>query len=99
MTAFPAPSEAYTELVSRLERAHTLGTVGGLLGWDEQVNLPSGSVELRAAQSSLLAELAHAASTAPEIGRALDQLDGLAAGALRRTPRAIPDLPPRLPLL
>ena len=32
--------DAYQELVSHLKRVHSLGSIGELLGWDEQVNLP-----------------------------------------------------------
>ena len=41
---------AYSELVDRLKRAHVLGTVNGLISWDEQVNLPPDSADLRAEQ-------------------------------------------------
>ena len=44
---------AYAELISKLKRAHVLGTVNGLLGWDEQVNLPPDSADLRAEQLAL----------------------------------------------
>ncbi|MBC8009642.1 MAG: carboxypeptidase M32, partial [Burkholderiales bacterium] len=57
-------SAAYGELKLRLRRVHTLGSVVGLLGWDEQVNLPAGAAEQRAAQLSLIAELVHAEATA-----------------------------------
>ncbi|MGA3006345.1 MAG: hypothetical protein ABSE59_00490, partial [Opitutaceae bacterium] len=53
---------AYAELIEKLQRAHVLGTVDSLLGWDEQVNLPPGSAGLRAEQMALMAELGHAAA-------------------------------------
>lgn len=62
-------------LVSRLKRAHTLGSVVGLLQWDEQVNLPPASGDRRAAQLALLAELHHRAATDPEIGLVLERLE------------------------
>jgi carboxypeptidase Taq len=67
---------AYTELVSKLKRAHVLGTVNGLLGWDEQVNLPPDSADLRSEQLALLAELHHAAASDPRVGELLAQLEG-----------------------
>ena len=67
---------AYTELVSRLKRAHVLGTVNGLLGWDEQVNLPPDSADLRGEQLALLAELQHAAASDPRVGELLTLLEG-----------------------
>jgi len=66
---------AYERLVAKLKRAHYLGTVAGLLGWDEQVNLPPDSADLRAEQLALLAELQHAAATDPEIGLLLTELE------------------------
>lgn len=69
-------SDAYERLVAKLKRAHHLGTVSGLLGWDEQVNLPPDSADQRAEQMALLAELQHAAASDPEIGALLAVLAG-----------------------
>jgi carboxypeptidase Taq len=66
---------AYAELVSGLKRAHVLGTVNGLLGWDEQVNLPPDSADLRAEQLALVAELHHAAASEPRLGELLTRLE------------------------
>lgn len=63
------------ELVGLVQRAHTLGTVGELLGWDEQVNLPSGAAEQRAAQHATLAEVQHAAASDARIGVLLGALE------------------------
>ena len=49
-------SPEITALTTLVQRAHLLGTVGELLGWDEQVNLPSGAAEQRAVQQAALAE-------------------------------------------
>ena len=67
---------AYSELVARLKRAHVLGTVNGLISWDEQVNLPPDSADLRAEQLALMAELQHAAASDPRIGELLTELEG-----------------------
>jgi carboxypeptidase Taq len=67
---------AYAELVSRLKRAHVLGTVNGMLSWDEQVNLPPDSADLRGEQLAVLAELQHAAASDPRIGELLTLLEG-----------------------
>jgi len=75
------PAESYERLITLLKRAHTLGTVAGLLGWDEQVNLPPDSADQRADQSALLAELQHASASAPEIGTLLTELEGRERGA------------------
>ncbi len=65
----------YAGLVAHLKRLDQLGSVSGLLGWDEQVNLPSGSADHRAEQNALLAELAHREATAPQVGAWLDALE------------------------
>ena len=66
---------AYAELLTLLKRAHTLGTVGELLGWDEQVNLPPDSADLRAEQQAVMAEARHAAATAARLGEVLTALE------------------------
>jgi len=71
---------AYAELTTALQRAHALGTVGELLGWDEQVNLPPGAAEQRAGQSAALAEAQHAAASDARIGGWLAALEAGAAG-------------------
>src|SRR5215217_7453271 len=76
------------ELVRLVQRAHLLGTVGELLGWDEQVNLPSGAAEQRAAQHAALAESQHVAASDPKIGNLLASLEANAA-ALTSDERAI----------
>ena len=70
------PIDAAAELIARLKRIHLLGTVDSLLGWDEQVNLPPKSAELRAQQLALVAELRHAAATETRLGELLSELEG-----------------------
>ena len=70
----------YAELTGWIQRVHALGTVGELLGWDEQVNLPPGAAEQRAGQSAALAEAAHAAGSDARIGTWLAKLEAGAAG-------------------
>src|SRR5450631_4063706 len=71
---------AYLDLTAALKRAHALGTVGELLGWDEQVFLPPGAAEQRAGQQSAVAEAQHAAASDPRIGGWLATLEAGAAG-------------------
>ncbi len=73
---------AYTELVARLKRAHILGTVNGLLAWDEQVNLPPDSADIRAEQLAAMADLHHAAASDPRIGELMTQLEKAAGPAV-----------------
>jgi len=74
-----SPAAAYAELTGRLKRPHLLGSIGELLGWDEQVNLPPDSADQRAAQHAVIAEAAHAAACDPRIGELLAALEADAA--------------------
>jgi len=65
----------FAELEARLKQAHLLNSIGELLGWDEQVNLPPDSVDQRAAQRAALADVQHVAATDPRIGERLTQLE------------------------
>ncbi|MBW8781272.1 MAG: carboxypeptidase M32 [Verrucomicrobia bacterium] len=67
--------DSYERLVAKLKRAHLLGTVSGLLAWDEQVNLPPDSIDQRSEQMALVAELQHAAAADPDIGALLAELE------------------------
>jgi len=71
-----APSIAsYSHLTTKLKRSHLVGTISGLLGWDEQVNLPPDSADQRAEQMALLAEIGHSTAADPEIGSLLQNLE------------------------
>src|SRR5688572_28780034 len=79
---------ATDELVGLIKQAHTLGTIGDVLGWDEQVNLPTGAAEQRGAQHAALAEVVHMANSAGRIGELLGILEG-ERGQLTTDQRAI----------
>ncbi|MEO0794088.1 MAG: carboxypeptidase M32 [Verrucomicrobiota bacterium] len=66
---------AYTELTATLKHIALLDSISGIVGWDELVNLPPGSAELRAQQNSALAALIHREFTVPEIGELIAELE------------------------
>src|SRR5581483_266632 len=68
-------ADQIAELTGLIQRAFLLETVGSLLGWDEQVNLPAGAAEQRARQHAVLAEAQQAAASAPRIGELLGALE------------------------
>jgi len=80
--AAPSPSASpdYAELLTHLSRIHKLETVAQLLGWDEQVNLPKGSADLRAEQHAVLAETIHAAASDPKLGELIARLSSAGEG-------------------
>ena len=67
----------YKKLITELKRHHLLSSALGLLGWDEQVNLPKGSAEQRAHQMSVLAEIVHREFTQPQTGQWLEKLESM----------------------
>jgi carboxypeptidase Taq len=69
----------FDKLADRLHRLHTLRSASGILGWDEQVNLPSGAGALRSEQLALLSELIHREASAPALGRRIEKLEKDAA--------------------
>ncbi|MGF1448456.1 MAG: carboxypeptidase M32 [Opitutales bacterium] len=75
MSTTPTACEA---LVAQLREVHCLGSIEGLLSWDEQVNLPSGGVELRARQLAAMAEVVHRAATDKALGKAIEAAEAQA---------------------
>lgn len=65
----------FTKLDNALKEINTLSSIGGLLGWDEQVNLPESSCDQRMEQSGLIAKLTHQLTTKPELGNILSELE------------------------
>ncbi|WP_309399698.1 carboxypeptidase M32 [Cerasicoccus maritimus] len=68
--------ETYAKLTAALKNTALLDATSGILGWDEQVNLPPGAAELRAQQNAALAEVIHREFTRPEIAQWLTELEG-----------------------
>jgi carboxypeptidase Taq len=76
-------SYAYDRLLKRFERVATINECASVLGWDSAAMMPSGGGAARGDQLAVLAGLAHAQLTAPEVA------DDLAtAEALPPTPDA-----------
>lgn len=65
----------YEALINHLKNAFYLKSSLGLLQWDEQVNLPPSSGDIRAAQTAALAEVVHNKFTDSNIGKWLDSLE------------------------
>jgi len=69
MSAIPTTAlDRWTALHARVSRNRTLGGVLGLLEWDQQVYMPSGSAGARGAQAAVLSELHHAQVADPLLG-------------------------------
>jgi len=67
--------DALDRLKSRLAEVQGLGTLAGLLAWDQRTMMPPGGFRHRADHMALLGRLAHQALVDPDVGRLLDELD------------------------
>jgi carboxypeptidase Taq len=65
----------FADLFALRRRAACLASVGSLLGWDQETYMPGAGSGARAEQASLLAELAHEASTSTRLGDLLAQCE------------------------
>ena len=65
---------ALAELKERVAEIHDLDRTSSLLGWDQQVKMPSGGGGVRAEQLATIGRIAHEALTSDEMGRLLDKL-------------------------
>jgi carboxypeptidase Taq len=70
----------YAELTERLRSLQALASIAELLGWDEQVNLPPGAADQRGRQMAAIAQVLHAAASAPRLGELIGALEGEVAG-------------------
>ena len=68
-------SAAYAELIRSTVDLSVLSSATAVLGWDERVNMPSGAVEGRAEQLSILARMEHELFTSPRVGDLLQQAE------------------------
>ena len=68
------PDRDYAQLIERVKDAHTLGTVGSVLHWDQEVMMPPAGAEFRAKQLGLMSTLTHRMNTDPAIGALLKKL-------------------------
>lgn len=62
---------AYDELKTLLRESATLGSVGSLLNWDQETQMPPKGGEFRGEQASLIARLAHERLTDARVGELL----------------------------
>ena len=64
----------YQSLVEKLQEISQIGSIMGVLHWDQEVIMPKGGADSRAKQISTLAGIHHEKSTHPEIGELLEKL-------------------------
>ena len=66
----------FDDLRERLAEISDLSKTGALLGWDQQVMMPSGAAALRAEQLATVGRIAHQKFTSAEVGSLIDDLRG-----------------------
>ena len=66
----------YDQLIGTLKEITTLGSIGSVLGWDEETHMPPKGAGLRAEQSAVIARLTHERFTDPRIGELLSEIEG-----------------------
>jgi carboxypeptidase Taq len=66
--------EKITDLKTRLKKIATLESILEFLEWDQQVNLPKGSIGMRSIQMSAMTEIIHRENTADSMGALLETL-------------------------
>jgi carboxypeptidase Taq len=64
-------SQAYEQLIREMREIGTLRTVGAILDWDEQTQMPATGAGLRADQASLIDRITHERFTSPRVGELL----------------------------
>ena len=67
---------AWNHLREHTSELETIGAVSGLLGWDQQVNMPPKAGAFRGEQLAVLSKLIHTRRTSPKVGEWLDVLEG-----------------------
>lgn len=75
-TGLATEHSAYSELIGLVKQAAVLGSVGSVLGWDQETMMPPKAAAYRAEQLSTISTLAHQRGTDPRIGELLGECEG-----------------------
>lgn len=63
---------AYDDLISHVKRVATMGSIGGLLGWDQETMMPPKGIKRRSQEKSLIASLTHEWFTDEKVGKLIE---------------------------
>jgi carboxypeptidase Taq len=66
--------EKVQELRRRYAEASAIGSIGALMGWDQQVMMPPGGAPARGRQMAIISRIGQEMATDPAIGHLLDEL-------------------------
>lgn len=70
-------TSVWEELSQKIAELDTLAGIGGLLAWDQQVMMPSGSAKGRAQQSELIGRLYHEQATSIRLNELIEAVENL----------------------
>jgi Zn-dependent M32 family carboxypeptidase len=87
---------AYQELLAKLKRLDRLGSIGGILSWDDSVNLPPRSSGLRGEQQAVFTEIFHREAADPRFGELIEALEATRESLSSDQQRGCPRRPARL---
>lgn len=71
-----AAKEAYDELIKRIREASLIGSISGVIYWDQHTHMPPNAAPFRSEQLSLLAGMVHERLTHPRVGELLSEVEG-----------------------
>ena len=75
-TTATTTSTAYDQLAGISREGGLLGSINGLLGWDQETTMPPGGAVYRASQLALLARLSHERMASSETGELISACEG-----------------------
>jgi len=87
-TSTNTSTPAYEQLCAELREIGILGSIGSLLGWDQQAMLPDAGNSYRAGQMELMATLVHERSTSKKLGDLIAAAEAEAKGLDRHSDAA-----------
>jgi len=67
-TAAQSPQHPYQQLLATLRETATLGSISGLLNWDQETYMPRAAGAHRANQVAMVSAMVHERSTSPRMG-------------------------------
>mgnify|MGYP001273224932 CR=1 FL=1 len=73
MSTATTSSTSYSELIDQASETSILGSIGALLGWDQETMMPQGGAEYRARQLALMARMRHEHLTSPRMAELLSE--------------------------
>ena len=88
----------YDDFISRVKELSLVGSLTGLMGWDQETMMPPKGGKLRSEMMAFLSKQSHSRITDPELGRLLDSLESQDLSAEQAAMSERSDVPMTRPL-